>query len=100
VFAFPSFFEGFGLPPLEAMTCGVPVVATDRTSVPEVLGDAPVYVNPADLRSLADAMQAVLEDAKLRSRLVEAGLRRGREFNPRRTGAAMKQVVDACRAQS
>jgi glycosyltransferase involved in cell wall biosynthesis len=93
VFVFPSFLEGFGLPPLEAMACGVPVVATNRTSVPETLGDAPLYVDPADTEAMSEAMQTVLEDADLRSRLIEAGLIRCADFSPARTAAAMQGVL-------
>ena len=93
VFVFPSFLEGFGLPPLEAMACGVPVVATNRTAVPEILGDAPLYVDPADDEAISDAIQAVIEDAGLRSRLTEAGLSRCAEFSPARTAAAMQEVL-------
>jgi len=93
VFVFPSFLEGFGLPPLEAMACGVPVVATNRTSVPEVLGEAPLYVEPEDHKAICEAIQTVFEDGNLRSRLIESGLRRCAEFSPARTAAAMQEVL-------
>jgi len=93
VFVFPSFLEGFGLPPLEAMACGVPVVATNRTSVPEVLGDAPLYVDPADHEAMSEAIQTVLEDNGLKSRLTESGLRRCAQFSPARTADAMQKVL-------
>lgn len=93
VFAFPSFMEGFGLPPLEAMACGVPVIAADRTSIPEILGDAPIYINPAQLSDITSAMLSVIEDRKLRERLIEAGLKRSSEFGVRRTGEAMRRVL-------
>ena len=93
VFVFPSFLEGFGLPPLEAMACGVPVVATNRTSVPEVLGDAPLYIDPSDHEAMSDAIQTVLEDAGLRSRLIESGRSRCAHFSPARTAAAMQKVL-------
>lgn len=93
LFVFPSFLEGFGLPPLEAMSCGVPVVSSDRTSLPEVLGDAPVYVNPGDTDSIAQAMAAVLTDTPLRERLVAAGLRRAGAFGPGRTAEAMRRLL-------
>jgi glycosyltransferase involved in cell wall biosynthesis len=93
VFVFPSFLEGFGLPPLEAMACGVPVVATNRTSVPEVLGDAPLYIDPQDHKAMSEAIQTVLEDSSLKSRLIESGLRKCAEFSPARTASAMEKVL-------
>ena len=93
LFVFPTFMEGFGLPPLEAMQCGVPVIATDRTAVPEVLGDAARYVDPADLPSLALAMQEVLASRDLRDKMVRDGLARAAHFNPRRTGEAMRKLL-------
>ncbi len=92
--AFPSFFEGFGLPPLEAMACGCPVIASDRASLPEVLGEAALFIAPDNLRSLSDAMQRVAKDANLRSSLQAAGLDRAQLFNPTRTASAMADVVD------
>lgn len=93
LFVFPTFMEGFGLPPLEAMQCGTPVIATDRTAVPEVLGNAPRYVDPADLPSLAMAMQEVLASPDLREKMVTDGLARARRFNAERTGKAILGVL-------
>ena len=73
VLAYPSLYEGFGLPPLEAMQTGVPVVASTAGSLPEVLGDAALLVDPADDDALADALARVLDDGALRARLIADG---------------------------
>jgi glycosyltransferase involved in cell wall biosynthesis len=85
VFAFPSLYEGFGMPPLEAMSCGTPVVATTSSSLPEVVGDAGLLVPPADAEALAAALLRVLNDAELRAELRERGLRQARRFSWRAT---------------
>jgi glycosyltransferase involved in cell wall biosynthesis len=77
----PSFYEGFGLTVLEAMACGTPVVCSDRGSLPEVAGDAALFVNPDDLDGLADAMQRVWEDALLRKQMRERGFVNVRRFS-------------------
>ena len=82
---FPSLYEGFGLPILEAFAAGVPVVAADATSIPEVAGDAAVLVDPLDVHALAAAMQAVVSEPALARRCVERGLLRAREFTWQRT---------------
>jgi alpha-1,3-rhamnosyl/mannosyltransferase len=92
-FVFPSFLEGFGLPPLEAMALGVPVVASPRTSLPEVLGDAPLYAEPDDLSALADALRRVAEDSDLRTRLAAAGPPQAARFSPARTADAMAALL-------
>ena len=80
VFAFPSWYEGFGLPVLEAMACGTPVVAADNSSLPEVVGEAGLMVDAADTHGLAQALGRLLADDALRGRLVAAGLDQARRF--------------------
>ena len=77
---YPSLYEGFGFPPLEAMAVGTPVVASDRGSLPEVLGDAALMVDPTDERALGAALEAVLSEPEVRSRLRSAGLRQARLY--------------------
>jgi glycosyltransferase involved in cell wall biosynthesis len=81
VFVYPSIFEGFGLPIMEAMACGTPVVTSQGSSLDEVAGDAAVLVDPLDELSIADALNQVLADPELRKRLGRAGLRRSRQFS-------------------
>src|SRR5690606_14622667 len=69
VFAFPALYEGFGLPPLEAMACGVPVVASNASSIPEVLGGAGLLVDPLSVDDLAGALDRALGDETLRAEL-------------------------------
>lgn len=86
LFLFPSLYEGFGLPPLEAMSCGTPVVASDRSSLPEILGKAALYVNPEDAEDLARSVNQLLEDDSLRMKHKEAGLQRAAQFRWEETG--------------
>jgi alpha-1,3-rhamnosyl/mannosyltransferase len=79
-FVFPSRFEGFGFPPLEAMACGTPVVSSDRTSMPEVVGDAGLLVDPDDVAALTAAVGDVVGSPERAARLRAAGLRRAAGF--------------------
>lgn len=74
LFVYPSFYEGFGLPPIEAMSCGVPVIASNVTSVPEVVGDGGLLIDPKDIDNLCDSMFRVLSDEELRKKLISLGL--------------------------
>jgi glycosyltransferase involved in cell wall biosynthesis len=85
---FPSWYEGFGLPVLEAMQCGCPVVCSDRTSLSEIGGDAVWYIDPENPESICDAMLALEEDAALRHKYRQAGLHRASQFSWRRTAIA------------
>ncbi len=80
LFVFPSLYEGFGLPVLEAMACGVPVVCSNTSSLPEVAGDAALLADPTDIRALAAAMERALTDEALRASLRARGLERARQF--------------------
>lgn len=84
VYCFPTFYEGFGRPVLEAMQCGAPVVTTRVSSLPEVGGDACLYVSPYDPEELAHALYRVLTDAALRSELVAKGVKQASEFTVER----------------
>lgn len=81
LFVFPSLYEGFGLPPLEAMACGTPVIASNASSLPEVVGDAGLLIDPHDAAGLAEAMAALLDDERLRKGLGQRGFERARRFS-------------------
>jgi len=93
ILGFPSLYEGFGLPPLEAMSCGTPVISSNATSLPEVVGDAAKLVDPLDASAWAKALLDLLEsDAALRQ-LATAGLARAALFTKRRTAAVMLEIL-------
>ncbi len=81
LFVFPSLYEGFGRPLLEAMMCGVPVIASNTSSIPEVVGDAGITVDPYDISALAMAINQVLTDDELRTTLIKKGLERAKLFS-------------------
>jgi len=85
-------YEGFGLPPLEAMACGTPVVASDASSLPEVVGEAGIMVEPRDVRGLAEAMGRALTDKHLRAELRAKGLERAKRFTWERAARETLEV--------
>ncbi|HEY2846662.1 MAG TPA: glycosyltransferase family 1 protein [Pyrinomonadaceae bacterium] len=94
VFVYPSFFEGFGLPPLEAMACGTPVITGDRTSLPEVVGDAGIMIDPYDVTAIAGAMERLLTDANLRSEMSARGIERAKTFSWEKTARETLKVFE------
>lgn len=80
VFVFPSFYEGFGFPPLEAMTSGIPVISSNRTSLPEVVGDAGIMIDPDNVDELAKKIHEVLINEGLRENMIKKGLKRAKQF--------------------
>lgn len=96
---FPSFAEGFGLPVVEAMTMGTPVITSTVTALPEVAGDAALLVDPRDRRAIAAAAREVLVSPELRARLVEAGRARGARFTARRMAEETRRVYERAASQ-
>jgi len=94
VLLYPSFYEGFGLPPLEAMAVGAPVIASNTSCLPEVLEDAAILIDPNDARGFAEALEGILTRQDLRERLVKAGRTQARKFTWERCA---EQTVDAYR---
>lgn len=93
-FVFPSVYEGFGMPPLEAMACGTPVLVSDAASLPEVTGQSAVIVPPEDVRAMADGLELLYTDSALRERLRTEGLARAEQFSWKRSAEALYQVYE------
>lgn len=87
IFVYPSFYEGFGLPPIEAMACGVPVIASNVTSIPEIVKDSTLLVNPHDVNELCEKMYTALLDTTLRQSLITKGLKRASDLTWEHTAA-------------
>jgi glycosyltransferase involved in cell wall biosynthesis len=94
LFVYPSLYEGFGLPCLEAMACGCPVISSACTSLPEVVGDAGMLIDPEDVDALADAVYIMLSDKSVREECVKKGLKKAREFTWESAAAAMVGVLN------
>jgi len=92
LFVYPSLYEGFGLPPLEAMACGTPVITANTSSLPEVVDSAGLTVDPLDVEGLAEAMRRVLGDEVLRREMRERGLQRAKSFSWMKTAQETVQV--------
>jgi len=95
VFVFPSLYEGFGLPPLEAMASGTPVVTSNVSSLPEVAGDAAILVNPYEPESIANGIYRVLTDRAAREELRRRGLERARQFSWESSVRRVREIYDA-----
>lgn len=94
-FVLPSLYEGFGLPLLEAMACGCPVVASNVTSIPEVAGDAGLLVNPLNVKEIANAIEQILSDDSLREKLIDNGLTQSNKFSWDKTASETAKVYES-----
>jgi len=92
VFVYPSFFEGFGFPPLEAMACGVPTIVSNTSSLPEVVGDGAIMIDPYNIDELAFAIRKVLEDRDLRGDLIKKGLKQAKKFDWDKTAQQVLEI--------
>ena len=90
---FPSLYEGFGLPVLEAMACGTPVVTSNVTAIPEIAGDAALLVDPRSVEQISRAMETIVEDGALRQRLVDKGVKRAAQFSWTKTANKVQKVI-------
>lgn len=97
LFVFPSLYEGFGLPVLEAMKCGIPTVVSDRSSMPEVVSDASMLVNPEDSNEVADAIYRLITDPTLREEKIKAGILRAKEFTWEKSAVKMIKIYEGLR---
>jgi glycosyltransferase involved in cell wall biosynthesis len=93
IFCFPSFAEGFGLPPLEAMQCGIPVVVSNTTSLPEVCGEAALYINPDDPNDIAEKLDMLLNDNKLYKEKQEQGFENSVKYSWDKAAANILHIV-------
>lgn len=94
VFVYPSLYEGFGIPLLEAMACGTPVISSKVSSLPEVVGDAGILINPNNVEELSDAILRVLSNSELRAQLSEKGLRQASKFSWEKTAMKIVEIYN------
>ena len=91
---FPSLYEGFGLPVVEAMACGIPVLTSNTTSLPEVAGDAAILVNPESVDEIKTGIEKLISDQALRANLIAKGLERAKRFSWDGVAARVQAVLD------
>lgn len=99
VFVYPSFFEGFGFPPLEAQACGLPVIASKNGSLPEVLKNSAFLVNPFNINELVSAAETILTDFFIREELIEKGFKNARRFTWEEAARKTLYIIEKCCAE-
>ncbi len=100
VFLYPSLYEGFGMPVLEAMACGVPVITSNITSMPEIAGDAAILINPRNPEELKNSILTLLNDKKLRNDLRERGFRQAKKFSWKKMAKETLEIYESLRNEN
>jgi glycosyltransferase involved in cell wall biosynthesis len=95
VFVWPSLYEGFGLPPLEAMAVGTPVLTSNVTSLPEVVGDSALMVNPYNIKDIAAGMELLCKNETVRERYITMGMERARGFTWDKTAQQLQTIINS-----
>ena len=94
LFVFPSFYEGFGIPPLEAMSCGCPVITSDVTALPEVCADAAYYVNPHEVDEIVFGINKILSNKEIKNELINKGYERVKKFSTKDSALKIKEIIE------
>ncbi|MBT9164891.1 MAG: Mannosylfructose-phosphate synthase [candidate division WS2 bacterium] len=100
VFLYPSLYEGFGIPPLEAMACGTPVITSNTTSIPEIVGNAAFLIDPLNDKDLKDALLSLLNNEDLRNDFIERGFKRAKEFSWNKMAKETLQIYESLRHEN
>ena len=95
LFVFPSLYEGFGIPPLDALACGTPVITSNASSLPEVVGEAGLMVEATDVKALAGAMKRAIEDDALREEMIAKGMKQAKRFTWKKAAAKLLSLYEA-----
>ena len=94
IFVFPSLYEGFGMPVLEAMACGVPVVTSNVSSLPEVAGKAAILVNPSKVKEMTDAYSKILSNEEFREKMIEEGIEQSKKFQWKESARKLEKIYE------
>ncbi|WP_411750641.1 glycosyltransferase family 4 protein [Serratia marcescens] len=94
-FVFPSFYEGFGIPPLEAQACGCPVISSNKASMPEVLNESVIYFDPYNINEMADAMSKVISDEETRSKLISSGFANVKKYSWKKSAQSVCDIINS-----
>ncbi|MMZ59116.1 Glycogen synthase [compost metagenome] len=94
-FVFPSFYEGFGIPPLEAQSCGCPVISSNTASMPEVLKNSVIYFDPSNIKAIENAMEKIISDPELRKELIKKGNENIKRFSWNTSAQRISDIVDS-----
>jgi glycosyltransferase, family 1 len=94
IFVFPSLYEGFGMPVLEAMACGIPVITSNVASLPEVVGEAGILVDPLNEKEIVEAYDRILSDEDLKREMVKKGIGQSKKFQWKESAKVLEKIYD------